>query len=214
MGTPRKFDAWNAPPPGPVIDPENYIGKKPNKVIPVPYEYRRQTLTREGDILINDLKHEANCHVILRWDKPPAFKDRIIISFEVYGTGADVERGISQINRWISRAHIKSKDSSAWAKIPAYDPDDWYYDRIDNMEVERKLLFKGPMPLNGHPDAPTNFVSGRKLHIYRNYTEDSIRLSWTGRMRSLNIISILAIFSATSLNVWTHFACRMKSGSP
>ncbi|KAH7414266.1 hypothetical protein DE146DRAFT_29117 [Phaeosphaeria sp. MPI-PUGE-AT-0046c] len=152
MGTPRKFTPFDAPPLGPGIDPTKYIGKKPNKVIPVPNEYRRQTLAREGQILVNELRIGANCHVELDWDYNK------IIKFEVYGTGADVERGVSQINRWISRAHTKSKDSSAWAKIPAYDFDDWYYDRIENIQDERKLLFKGPMPLEGHPDAPTYSV--------------------------------------------------------
>lgn len=149
MGTPR-FTPWNAPPLGSGIDPSKYVGKKPNKVILVPYEYRRQTLAREGDNLINELRFKANCHVILKWDLGK------IIAFEIHGAGADVERGVSQVNQWISQAHIKSKDSSAWAKIPAYDPNDWYYDCIETMQDSRKLLFKGPMPLKGHPDAATH----------------------------------------------------------
>lgn len=171
MGTPHQLNVYNALQLGPLIDPDKYKDKKPNKVIPVPPEYRRQTLGREGANLIYDIRVGANCHVVLQWDKPPAFGGRYIIAFEIYGAGADVERGVSRINQWIFQAHVKSRDASAWAKIPAYNPDDWYYQQIEAKQNARKALFRGPVPPSDHPDAPKH---AEVLDWPQMFSEDSL----------------------------------------
>jgi hypothetical protein len=144
---------WNAPAPAPLIDPNAFTGKKPNKTIPVPPEYRRQTLIRERETLINDLRVDTNCHVVPHWDQ-----GGIVMSLDIYGAGSSVEKAIGRINLWISTAHTKAKAAASWAKMPAYNFNDWYYEQVEQHENIRKQLYKGPVPPEGHPDAPRHFV--------------------------------------------------------
>jgi hypothetical protein len=154
MSQPRRTPTvWDDSPRVPLVDPSSFAGKKPTKTIPVPPEYRRQTLSRERDTLIYDVLVEANCHVVPHWDQGK------IKSFDIYGSGHDLERAVTRINRWILSAHIKSKESSAWAKLPAYDPNKWYYDRVEEKEHESKQRFKEPAPQPEDPDAPKYTVS-------------------------------------------------------
>jgi hypothetical protein len=148
-----KHTVWNAPAPAPLIDPDAFIGKKPTKIIPVPSEYRRQTLARERDKLIHDLRVETNCHVVPHWEQGT------IKSFDIYGAGSGVERAIGRLNQWISNAHTKAIAASAWGKISAYNYDKWYYNQVEQMENTRKQLYRGPKPPEGHPDEPSHFVS-------------------------------------------------------
>jgi len=76
--------------------------------------------------------------VVPRWDHGK------ITRFELYGVGT--EQATVIINKWISRAHGKSKATSAWGKTPAFNNDEWYYKRIAEMEAERKQMFKEPAP--------------------------------------------------------------------
>jgi hypothetical protein len=154
----ERTTVWNAPAPAALVDPTAFIGKKPNKIIPVPPEYRRQTLTRERETLINDLRVDTNCHVVPHWDQ-----GGIIMSFDIYGTGSSVEKAIGRINQWISNAHVKAKAAASWAKLPGYNFNDWYYEQVEQHENIRKQLYKGPVPPEGHPDAPCHFVSLSKI---------------------------------------------------
>jgi hypothetical protein len=149
MAQPRRTPTvWDALPQAPLVDPSSFIGKKPSKTIPVPPEYRRHTLARERDTLVYDILVEANCHVVPHWDQGK------IKSFDIHGTGHSLEKAVTRINLWIASAHIKSKESSAWAKLPAHDPNKWYYDRVEEKEHESKQRYKGPIPLPDDPDAP------------------------------------------------------------
>ncbi|KAF2856104.1 hypothetical protein T440DRAFT_494916 [Plenodomus tracheiphilus IPT5] len=127
------MSVWTAPP---LIDK----GRKPNKIIPVPPEYRRITLLRERDLLVHDLLINTNCVVV-----PHSDQSRIT-RFDIHGTSTAVERAVAQINKWIANAHIKSKASSAWAKMPAFNANDWYYDQVTEMETGRKQMFKEAVP--------------------------------------------------------------------
>jgi hypothetical protein len=59
---------WNSAPPGPAADQQVPKGKIPNKIIPVPHEYRRDTLARERDVLVSDIKINTDCTVVPHWE--------------------------------------------------------------------------------------------------------------------------------------------------
>ncbi|KAI4625255.1 uncharacterized protein J4E87_005101 [Alternaria ethzedia] len=113
---------------------------KPKRFIPVPPEYRRLTHTTERELIVNEIKINTGCDVIPKWDAG------YITQFAIAGQGAGVEKAVRYINHWISNAHIKSKDSSSWAKTPAFDHNKWYYDSIEERERQRKDEFKGKAP--------------------------------------------------------------------
>ncbi|KAI4686537.1 uncharacterized protein J4E84_005818 [Alternaria hordeiaustralica] len=113
---------------------------KPKRFIPVPPEYRRLTHTTERELIVNEIKINTGCDVIPKWDAG------YITQFAIAGQGAGLEKAVRYINHWISNAHIKSKDSSSWAKTPAFDHNKWYYDSIEERERQRKDGFKGKAP--------------------------------------------------------------------
>jgi hypothetical protein len=149
----RKPSVWNTTPRTSLIDPNAFKGKKPTKIVPVPHEYRRQTFARERDTLINDLRVETDCIVIPHWDQTT------IKYFEIFGSGPNAEKAIRHLHQWISNAHVKSVASSAWAKMPAYNFDKWYYDEVEKLEIERKQRFRGPPPPAEGNDVPKHAVS-------------------------------------------------------
>ncbi|KAF1840783.1 uncharacterized protein K460DRAFT_321268, partial [Cucurbitaria berberidis CBS 394.84] len=121
------------------VDKHVFIGK-PKKIVPVPPEFRRITHAAERDMLVNDVKIKTDCLVTPHWNQGKIFQ------FDIYGSGAGLENAIAHLNHWISNAHVKSKDSSAWGKTPAFNPNQWYYDRVAELEGDRKQVFKGPAP--------------------------------------------------------------------
>ncbi|KAL1791959.1 hypothetical protein ACET3X_009710 [Alternaria dauci] len=121
---------------------------KPNRTIPVPQEFRRPTHARECENIVNEVKIRTGCVVIPQWDSGR------ICQFGIAGGGAGLEKAVRYINQWISNAHVKSKDSSAWAKMPAFDPDKWYYEQIEEMERQRKEVFRGTAPKVSEGEAP------------------------------------------------------------
>jgi hypothetical protein len=173
MSPPRRPPTvWDASLRVPRVDPSSFAGKKPNRSIPVPSEYQRQTLARERDILVDHVLVEVNCYVVPHWDQGK------IRSFDIYGAGSNLDKAVAHINRWISNAHTKSMGSAAWAKMPAYDPNKWHYDRVEEKENESKHRFKGPVPLQGDPDAPRHTVSWSVLISYYTDTLNQIIVDW------------------------------------
>jgi hypothetical protein len=152
--TQRTPSVWNTAPRMPVIDQSTIAGKKPNKIIPVPHEYRRQAFARECDTLIHDLKTETGCIVVAHWNQG----NINITSFDIYGSGPGIEKAVRHLHQWISNAHAKSMASSAWAKTTAYNYDKWYYEEVEHMENVKKQRFKGPIPPDNDPDAPKHAV--------------------------------------------------------
>ncbi|KAF1915204.1 hypothetical protein BDU57DRAFT_265645 [Ampelomyces quisqualis] len=148
----HKPTVWNSPPATTTrLDPKDFIGKKPSKVIPVPLEFRRRTHTTERDTLVHELEVEARCFL-----RPHSEQGRIT-SFEIFsapGAGSNVEGAVARINHWISTAHAKSSDSSAWAKTRAWHYNQWYYNEVAEIgEVSRKQ-YTGSKPSPGDPEAP------------------------------------------------------------
>jgi hypothetical protein len=147
-----KPSVWNTAPQYPLIDPKASSGKKPNKVISVPHEYRRQTLVRECDTLIHDIRVDTNCVVIPHWDQDT------IKFFDVFGSGPGVEEAVRHLHHWISNARMKSMASSAWAKMSAYNFDKWYYEEVEKLESEKKQRFKESVPPANDENAPNHAV--------------------------------------------------------
>ncbi|CAN9459735.1 hypothetical protein CUC08_Gglean010604 [Alternaria sp. MG1] len=141
---------------------------KPNKTILVPQEFRRPTHARECDNIVNEVKVRTGCAVIPQWD------DGRIYQFGIAGGGAGLEKAVRYINQWISNAHVKSKDSSAWAKMPAFDPNKWYYEQIEEMERQRKEAFRGTAPKVSEGGTPLQCLT---IH----WPEDLINLNITPR---------------------------------
>ena len=91
-------------------------------------------------MIVNELKIKTGCAVIPQWDQGRIYQ------FGIVGTGAGLERAVWYINQWISKAHIKSMDSAAWAKTPAFDTNKWYYEEVEVLELERKQVFRESAP--------------------------------------------------------------------
>ena len=115
-------------------------GQKPSKVIFVPEEFRRFTSAEEGRSLVYHVLVETNCTLVPLWDRGKIYR------FDIYGHNTAVENAVGSINNWMASTHAQSKVSAAWGKTPAFDPDKWYYDRVAELEGERKQMFKGPVP--------------------------------------------------------------------
>jgi hypothetical protein len=157
--------SWDAPPSASGVDRSAFIGKKPNRTIPVPHEYRRQTLTRERDVLVADIKDKTNCTVFPRLESQGLGK---IKSFDIFGSGSGLEQAFRYLNGWISSAGTKSMGSSAWAKISAYDSDTWYYNKVQQLEDMKKERYKGPIPDEDEDEAvPTHSVGSEYAHDFK-----------------------------------------------
>lgn len=141
---------------------------KPNKTIVVPQEFRRPTHARECDNIVNEVKIITGCTVIPQWN------DGRIYQFGIVGGGVGLEKAVRYINQWISNAHVKSKDSSAWARMSAFDPNKWYYEKIEEMERQRKEAFRGTAPKVSEGETPL-----QRLIIH--WPEDLINLNITPR---------------------------------
>lgn len=115
-------------------------GRKPSKTIIVPNEYRPTIRPQDLERLTSHWHKETGCEVLY------VMRSRILVKFDIFGSGAPLEHAIRIINKWIQGANTRSSASSQWAKTPAFDPYQWYYDKINAMEAERKERFKGPMP--------------------------------------------------------------------
>ncbi|XP_014555428.1 hypothetical protein COCVIDRAFT_38785 [Bipolaris victoriae FI3] len=136
------MDSQKARPPNPTIDQNAFKGKKPNKVISVPAGFRRPTYARERERIVSDVKVSTGCAVIPHWSYKQNQDQSIIYQFDIFGTGTALEKAVRHINQWISKAQNKTKDSSAWAKTPAFDPNKWYYEQVDDMKQRHKQIFK------------------------------------------------------------------------
>ena len=136
------MDPRKARPPNPTIDQNAFKGKKPNKVISVPVGFRRPTYAREREQIVSDVKASTGCAVIPHWNYKRDQDQSIIYQFDIFGTGTALEKAVRHINQWISKAQNKTKDSSAWAKTPAFDSNKWYYEQVDDMKQRHKQSFK------------------------------------------------------------------------
>lgn len=151
-------------PPNSRMDQNALKGKKPNRVLPVPPEFRRPCRARERDAIVHDIKIKTGCTVIPHWDYQQAQGEGIISQFDIFGAGAGLERATHYIQEWIAKASRKSKESSAWAKTPAFDVNKWYAERIEELELERKQIFKGPPPQPHECEPPLHMVSLFSTH--------------------------------------------------
>ncbi|KAJ4296553.1 hypothetical protein N0V90_006598 [Kalmusia sp. IMI 367209] len=117
----------------------NRTGKRPSRVIVVPQEYQRQTLLRERERLINLWKTQTGCDVVIIGE---GSRD-MITKFELYGTGHKLDKVAEEVERWIRVAKNKSAETTAWAKIGAHIPKDWFQDLVQRQRDERREKFRG-----------------------------------------------------------------------
>ncbi|KAA8625044.1 hypothetical protein TUN199_02461 [Pyrenophora tritici-repentis] len=134
------MDGWSTAAPISGTDQNVPKLKRPNKVIPVPIEFRRRSQLRERDIIVNDVKTATGCEVIPQWDNGR------IQEFGIVGSGAGLDKAVRYINEWISKGNTRSAESSAWAKMPAFHSGNWHYEEAEQRERERKQQFKEPVP--------------------------------------------------------------------
>lgn len=113
--------------------------KKISSHITVHAEYRRETYRREGATLINGIYRDTGCIVMVHWEQTK------IKHFDVYA-GAGSKKAVAILNTWIAQGSQKSKDSSAWAKTPAFNHAQWYQEQLEQMEDESLEYFLGPTP--------------------------------------------------------------------
>ncbi|KAF9696079.1 hypothetical protein EKO04_006091 [Ascochyta lentis] len=113
--------------------------KQVSNTIPVHAEYRRATHRREGATLIDSIHKETGCIVVAHWDHST------IKRFDVYA-GTGLKSAVAAINKWITRGDQKSKESSAWAKVPAFNQAQWCQDQFELEQEEKMGLFLGPVP--------------------------------------------------------------------
>ena len=132
------------------MDQNALKGKRPSRVLPVPPEFRRPSRVRERDTLVNDVNLKTGCTILPHWEYQRGQDGGIISHFDIFGAGAGLERATQYIQKWIANAPGRSKESSAWAKMPAFDANKWYYEQLEALENERKQIFKGAPP-QPHP---------------------------------------------------------------
>ena len=187
----------------PALDRNAFMGKKPNRVVPVPPEFRRPTRISERDSISNNVKTKTGCIVIPHWNYQKGQDEGIIYQFDFFGTGAGLESAVRHIQQWISRACGKSKESSAWAKTPAFNANKWYYEQVEEMEHERKQAFKGPPPKSHECEFPLYKVSFSALPCSFFCSSHKPRRLYLGRPSLTTETSRLEVFSTTNWRLWT-----------
>ncbi|KAF1943245.1 hypothetical protein EJ02DRAFT_343738 [Clathrospora elynae] len=127
-------------PPG--VKLEKLKGKK-SRIIPVHPEFRRDMHKSECDRLLEEVQIKTDCIVLAHWEQYN------IIKFEVFqATG--VEKAVVMLNKWIAKGPMKTKESSAWAKMPAYNAGEWYNGEVEESEDKRKESYKTSTPEGDH----------------------------------------------------------------
>ncbi|KAJ4361164.1 hypothetical protein N0V95_002133 [Ascochyta clinopodiicola] len=121
------------------VEESAFRPKKVSCPIAVHAEYRRDTHRSEGATLVDSIYRDTGCIVVAFWEQST------IKRFDVYA-GADLKGAVATINKWISRGDQKSRESSVWAKTPAFNQDQWYQGQLELKEQERMELFLGPVP--------------------------------------------------------------------
>jgi hypothetical protein len=126
----RPMDNWG--------NSQRFRGLRPARRVIVPQEYLRATYARERERNYYTWKYNTGCEILAygRYNK--------ITRFEVFG--AKVDQAVKEINEWIMDATTKSAESTAWAKIKAFDANEFGYDRLRAWENQRKQMFNGPIP--------------------------------------------------------------------
>lgn len=113
--------------------------KKVKERIPVQAEFQRTTYKREISTFVNSIYTDTGGIVVAHWDQNQ------IKRFEVF-VGPGSKSAIVAVNKWIKRGDEKSKDAAAWAKLPAFNHDQWYREELERREHDRLELFLGPEP--------------------------------------------------------------------
>ncbi|KAF1835518.1 hypothetical protein BDW02DRAFT_548101 [Decorospora gaudefroyi] len=193
------MDAWDHMPPIAVANPNALKGKKPNKSIPVPSEFRRDMHVRERDMLVDEIKNKTGCTIT------PQLDHGRIYQFGIFGAGAGLEKAVRHINDWISKAHNRTKDSSAWAKMPAFDAKKWYDNQIGEQVQQHKQIFRGPISEAPEGEEPVNQIT---VHWPESLTNQGIspRDVFNNKLEALDAIrmqnEVFIVLLPTSGESW------------
>lgn len=124
------------------VDMRHFFLRNGNKKVDVPLEFWRRTYQTERETNFRAWKLKTGCDVLAYGDK----RNNTITRFEVFGTGVKAEQAVSEVKDWICTASTKTPASTAWAKVKAYDPVKYGFDTLRDLDVQRREMFKGPVP--------------------------------------------------------------------
>ncbi|PSN72821.1 hypothetical protein BS50DRAFT_169458 [Corynespora cassiicola Philippines] len=117
--------------------------KPPNRSIEVSHEYRRPLTQIELERLIGQWKERTGCQVKI----VTAGKSHNAIKFEIFGGSAsDLDKASQEINDWIHKSNTRAFASQRWAKLSAFDFNNWWYEQLAEWKTTEKQRFKGPLP--------------------------------------------------------------------
>ncbi|KAF2002946.1 hypothetical protein P154DRAFT_487968 [Amniculicola lignicola CBS 123094] len=115
--------------------------RKPNRVLRVPPEMRpRHILVDLQRVASQEWKAETNAEIV------PVFEMGRLVQFNLYGSAANLDAAVKLVNKWLEAALTKTAPSTAWAKMKAFDPNEWQFDTVRSLENNRKQKFKEPIP--------------------------------------------------------------------
>jgi hypothetical protein len=132
------------------FDREKLTDKQPARSVPVPPQFQRNTTMTERTTLMNDVYIATTCKILIEKQRGSGK----ILAFHLYGTGKVLDRATEMVNQWVSKVHAKPSGSAAWARSNAFDLNQWYYNQVEEMEQDRKDMFKGKAPQLSE-DAPS-----------------------------------------------------------
>jgi hypothetical protein len=223
---------WNPAPPGPAADQQVSKGKIPNKIIPVPHEYRRDTLARERDVLVNDIKISTDCTVVPHWEVGVAtvwtrydidtniiyskardrshdltFMARVLVSIRPFVTSisGSPRRTSNRTNLRLGRKRQLSMRTSGTMSRS----NTWRTTGSNSSEARLRSIIKTSL-------ASQRYVTpfGALLAFQQVSSTDTwSRSLLLGHRTSVNSLSHHGTSSAVNLKLWTAFACKTKSSS-
>ncbi|KAH7130642.1 hypothetical protein B0J11DRAFT_602983 [Dendryphion nanum] len=123
------------------------VGGKPNRTVMVPQEYRLHASNMASMLKLWYI--ETRCTIVANSER---FGNGRVQSFDLFGNSAQIEEAVKAIHKWMEDSRVKNSSSvKLWGKLKAFDVNSWYYKEIENLELDRKRVFQGPVPEDNPP---------------------------------------------------------------
>ncbi|KAF2272100.1 uncharacterized protein EI97DRAFT_485524 [Westerdykella ornata] len=119
---------------------DKYAGRKPTRIIYLPPEHRPDITPHSVRQYCDQWTKETGCGVV------PVFRYRKLERFELFGSGSQVDAATRSVNKWVEYAKSKRGGTLGWHKLSAFDVNRGYYDEINDMEADRKQMFRSAVP--------------------------------------------------------------------
>ncbi|KAF2189739.1 hypothetical protein K469DRAFT_658880 [Zopfia rhizophila CBS 207.26] len=110
--------------------------KKPQREVVVPSEFRPAVRYDDLERIANTISLESGSHVV------PSVSKGEPLRFLIYGQGTALDDAIRCVNQFIDRARTKTAASTTWAKLKAFDANEWCRNELKVMEDQHKAQFK------------------------------------------------------------------------